>query len=305
MGQGSGGFRGFSQPDVSQSAVRVTRGLLVGTGAQSLFSLAPVWNTTGTPTAFKINATDTASSASSLLADFQVGGTSFFSVKKSAALLLGDITSAQVTIQGTNQGFQVNLGGKSIQLNLNSGQPSTVYADRLCVDFSNSDVFLVRDAANILALRSGTLAQQFNLYNTFTSSTNFERLDFKWGSNVAQLWTEKGSGGGTARDMVLGADATEVMRFTSSDCKLATAKTLSVASGTNQRAGNATLIAGTVTVNNTTVTANTIVILTRKTSGGTIGTAITYTVSAGASFTITSDNILDTSTFSYLLIEVP
>lgn len=79
----------------------------------------------------------------------------------------------------------------------------------------------------------------------------------------------------------------------------------STASGTNQRAGNAVLVGGTVTVANTTVTANTIVMLTRKTSGGTIGTAITYTVSAATSFTITSDSVLDTSTFSYFCIEVP
>lgn len=71
------------------------------------------------------------------------------------------------------------------------------------------------------------------------------------------------------------------------------------------RAGNAVLVAGTVTVNDTTVTANTIVMLTRKTSGGTPGTLITYTVSAGTSFTINSDSALDTSTFSYFLIEVP
>lgn len=82
-------------------------------------------------------------------------------------------------------------------------------------------------------------------------------------------------------------------------------KALNIASGTNQRAGNATLVGGTVTVSNTTVTANTVVMLTRKTSGGTIGTAITYTVSAGTSFTISSDNILDTSTFSFFLLEVP
>lgn len=80
---------------------------------------------------------------------------------------------------------------------------------------------------------------------------------------------------------------------------------ISQASGSNQRAGNLTLIGGTLTVSNTTVTANTVVLLTRKTSGGTIGTAVTYTLSAGASFTVTSDNVLDTSTFSYLLIEVP
>lgn len=89
------------------------------------------------------------------------------------------------------------------------------------------------------------------------------------------------------------------------DVTMAVAKKLSITSGTNQRAGNLTLVGGSQTVNNTTVTANTIVLLTRKTSGGTIGTAITYTVSAATSFTVTSDNVLDTSTFSYLLIEVP
>lgn len=80
---------------------------------------------------------------------------------------------------------------------------------------------------------------------------------------------------------------------------------LSLKSGTNQRAGNATLVGGTVTVANTTVTANTVVIHNYKTSGGTIGTSTTYTVSAGVSFTITSSNVLDTSVISYLLIEVP
>lgn len=79
----------------------------------------------------------------------------------------------------------------------------------------------------------------------------------------------------------------------------------SISSGTNQRAGDATLVGGTVTVSNTTVTANTKIMLTRHTSGGTIGTATTYSVSAGTAFTITSDNILDTSVFTYVLIEVP
>lgn len=83
-----------------------------------------------------------------------------------------------------------------------------------------------------------------------------------------------------------------------------TAAVLSIASGTNQRAGNATLVGGTVTVSNTTVTANTVVILTRKTAGGTLGN-LTYTLSAGTSFTINSDSGTDTSVVSYMLIEVP
>lgn len=101
------------------------------------------------------------------------------------------------------------------------------------------------------------------------------------------------------------ADDSGYATLTPGNIIMPVAKTLSVTSGTNQRAGNATLVGGTITVNNTTVTANTIVMLTRKTSGGTIGTAITYTVSAATSFTINSDNILDTSAFSYYLIEVP
>jgi hypothetical protein len=74
-------------------------------------------------------------------------------------------------------------------------------------------------------------------------------------------------------------------------------------SGTGQRAGNATLVSGTVTVTNTSITANSVIILTRKTAGGTIGD-LTYTLSAGASFTINSANILDTSVVSYLIQEV-
>ncbi len=85
----------------------------------------------------------------------------------------------------------------------------------------------------------------------------------------------------------------------------AVAKLLSIASGTNQRAGNLTLVGGTLTVNNTTVTANTLLLLTHKTSGGTPGVQITYTVIAATSFTVNSDNALDTSTFSYFLLEVP
>ena len=67
--------------------------------------------------------------------------------------------------------------------------------------------------------------------------------------------------------------------------------------------GNAILVGGTVTVNTTAVGTNDVVMLTRKTSGGTIGTVITYTISNGVSFTITSDNVLDTSTFSWVIVQ--
>jgi hypothetical protein len=62
------------------------------------------------------------------------------------------------------------------------------------------------DAANTLALRNAANAQTFNIYNTFTSATNHERLRLAWASNVAILGTEKGSGGGTARNLEIQTD---------------------------------------------------------------------------------------------------
>ncbi len=62
--------------------------------------------------------------------------------------------------------------------------------------------------------------------------------------------------------------------------------------------GNATLVGGTIAVADTSVTAGSIVILGRKTIGGTAGN-LSYTVSAGVGFTINSSSGTDTSVVSY------
>lgn len=127
------------------------------------------------------------------------------------------------------------------------------------------------------------------------------------GANVTGL-------GAALSNNVILADGSGVIRLQfdnlgvgtfSGDLIFPAGKVIKITSGANQRAGNLTLVGGTVTVANTTVTANTIVILTRKTAGGALGATTTYTVSAGVSFTVTSVSGTDTSTFSYLLIEVP
>lgn len=59
---------------------------------------------------------------------------------------------------------------------------------------------------------------------------------------------------------------------------------------TNARVGTATLVAGTVTVSDTSITANTMIILSRKSinSSTAIGTLTVGTITAGASFVINS-----------------
>jgi hypothetical protein len=65
-----------------------------------------------------------------------------------------------------------------------------------------------------------------------------------------------------------------------------------------QAFGNATLVGGTIAVADTSITANSIIILGRKTIGGTAGN-LSYTLSAGVGFTITSSSGTDTSVISY------
>jgi hypothetical protein len=64
-------------------------------------------------------------------------------------------------------------------------------------------------------LQRTTNAQTFNIYNTFTSTTNHERGFLKWSSNVFQIGTEKGSGGGTTRAMEFQTDGVTRLTFTS------------------------------------------------------------------------------------------
>jgi hypothetical protein len=61
---------------------------------------------------------------------------------------------------------------------------------------------LLGPVGNLVEQRNGTNAQNFRLYNTYTNSSNYERLVFDWtsNSNVLMLRTEA-AGSGTRRDM--------------------------------------------------------------------------------------------------------
>lgn len=78
---------------------------------------------------------------------------------------------------------------------------------------------------------------------------------------------------------------------------------LEVLDGSNKRMGTAVLVAGSVTVSNTTVTANTRIFTSRQAAGGTLGHLSIGTVVAGTSFVINSSSGTDTSTVAWLLIE--
>jgi hypothetical protein len=74
--------------------------------------------------------------------------------------------------------------------------------------------------------------------------------------------------------------------------------------GTNATFGLATLVGGTVVINTTKITANSVVVLTGQ--GGDIINLGSYSITArtaGTSFTISSSNVLDVNTVGWLIIE--
>jgi hypothetical protein len=78
---------------------------------------------------------------------------------------------------------------------------------------------------------------------------------------------------------------------------------LEVVEGSNAKMGTATLVAGTVTVNTTAVTASSRIFLTAQNTGGTAGALRVSARVNGTSFTITSTSGTDTSSVAWLIIE--
>lgn len=76
---------------------------------------------------------------------------------------------------------------------------------------SNSTTFtdspLIREDANTTSQRNGVNSQLHYIYNTFTSSTNYERLAIGWDSGNSKfiLSAEKGSGGGSGQSLFINA----------------------------------------------------------------------------------------------------
>jgi hypothetical protein len=180
----------ISKLHIVDRALAATGGL-----SGSILNLEQTWNTSGTPTAIKLNVTNTASNAASNLMDLQVGAVSMFKVNKDGAVSLNSLDKP--------------LG--TLLINSTSVAGATIYGNTRIQAGSlnfNANLYLYPDDANILAQRNSINPQAFRLYNTYTSSTNFERLNLRWDTNVVKIGTEKGSAGGTARDLVFETNAT-------------------------------------------------------------------------------------------------
>ena len=164
--------------------------------AQGLSQLnTPTWNDAGTVfNGIKLNVTDTASHAGSKLMDLQVGGSSKFNVDS-----VGTATSAYGFQSGRNSTGGVMLGNAYGFYGLGMGSQGRV-AWGPASPFASPDLVVLRDAAGTLGQRNGVNAQTSNIYNTYTSATEYERAHIGWNdtADTFVIGTEV-AGAGVAR----------------------------------------------------------------------------------------------------------
>jgi len=222
-----------------------------------LLDLSGTWNTSGVATGIKLNITDTASAATSKLLDLQVGGTSKAYIDKNGSIWSFADTPAYTLSMGLTNYERLAFApaaGQSCFLQLPSGG---AYTWTVGYAKTTKDLFLYRDAANTLALRNGTNAQLFRIYNTFTDASNYERGFMRWNSNRLEIGTEFG-GTGVARSLAiqLGTSTTPLV-FTangSSGVDITAVRSMSFGSGTT--IGPGSVITGLTTINYASGTAD-------------------------------------------------
>ncbi len=189
------------------------------------FGFTQTWNAAGvTFTGLKVNVTDTASAAASLLMDLQVGGASKFNVSKAGRVASGagsSFGSPQFYDSSINPGS--GFGILNAAASVIYGNSSSVIAFEEGVNgvriggayslgwtsghatVSAADVRLYRDAAATLAQRNGPAAQTFNLYKSWTDASNYERVflgNWTVDSGYFALQTAV-AGTGTARGLII------------------------------------------------------------------------------------------------------
>lgn len=189
-------------------ALRMTGQSLTGSQAQSLIDAVATWNTTGTPTALKLNVTDTASNANSLLMDLQTGGVSRFKVAKDGTATAANIAlPTNGTVGNSSNNAQIRFLAHLTKMTYSSGVHEFTNSSGgiyFYLDANNASFSLgpVVGSANLFEQRSTTNAQTFRVYNTYTDASNYERAYMAWGSNRFVIGVEA-AGSGTTRSLQL------------------------------------------------------------------------------------------------------
>jgi hypothetical protein len=110
-----------------------------GTSSTGVLNLSQTWNTTGSPTAIRLNVTNTTSGVSANLMDLQVGGTTQFRIARNGAVLSGQITTPGITLGNVGNATGITLGGGAGTIIYAAQTPTTAAANHT---FSGAGIFI-------------------------------------------------------------------------------------------------------------------------------------------------------------------
>lgn len=181
------------------------------------------------------------------------------------------------------------------------------FAPSLALAYVGPDAFITREAAAILQAGMDTNGDAVD--QTLKAADGITGTDRSGGDYHFKSGLGTGAGAvsalifSTPTVLASGTTAqsyTERLRINSSGITIGSTGS-AIAS---IKRSSVTLVAGTATVSDTATTANTVVLMSVITPGGTVGT-LDYDVSAGSSYTINSSSATDTSTINITVIHFP
>ncbi len=172
------------------------------TASAPVLDLSQTWNASGTTfTGLNLSLTNTASASASSYFNINLDGGEAFAIRRGES----NVNATLIRCGGSGLRWTARTrtgGGVGLNFADTLGIGSSLEFLATASGTAAGDVALLRDgASDTLAQRRTTNAQTFNIYNTFTSTTNHERGFLKWSSNVFQIGVEAGSGGGSARNI--------------------------------------------------------------------------------------------------------
>jgi hypothetical protein len=178
---------------------------LAGSGSLSgsALNIDQTWNTTGTPTAIKLNVTDTASNAASLLMDLRVGGVSKAKIGKNGSFELGQYNTAGDFGLRWDAAGNLNLSrstGGTVMITLNTGANAITVGTVLARSFKNNvnTHGLEFGIQHVVEQRGGLNSQESRIYGTYTDDSNYRRLALKMSSAGVATVAAEGLGSGVS-----------------------------------------------------------------------------------------------------------
>lgn len=199
------GLLTITQATVNTAVFAPGGGSLTGSDATTFFNYSGTWNTSGAPTAFKINITNTASGGSSLLVDVLASTISQFSIAKDSSTLItrtqADTSGAVLALQKTgttgNAAAAVANGDtiSSIEARGFDGtNQGTAYTFRaLALEAFTTSAHGTRIVIGIPSIGSTTATARFDLRATALALTNGCTMNVALGTITAAQLVYDGS----------------------------------------------------------------------------------------------------------------